>query len=188
MVCSTKDGELFPPLFLMLFSWYCVLNLPHSRLGLSLSLFFFNLFGLHWVLAAAQRIFIASWGIFERGTQTLVGAHRLQSAWASVVVVKRLGFSMARGTFVPQQGTGPASRTLPGGCLTTGPPGKSPACLLLGPNLIRLSPWPVWNSSWAFLFPCLLEPPHWIVASVTQGHWNSHGRTKTLVEFLIFCY
>ena len=42
MVCSTKDGELFPPLFLMLFSWYCVLNLPHSRLGLSLSLFFFK--------------------------------------------------------------------------------------------------------------------------------------------------
>ena len=103
---------------------------------LSLSFFFFlNLFWLYWVLAAAHRIFIASWGIFQCGTHTLVVVHRLKSTWASVVVVKRLSFSMACGTFIPQQEIEPTSPTLPGGFLTTGPPGKSPACLLLGPNL-----------------------------------------------------
>ena len=43
----------------------------------------------------------------------------------SVVVVRRLSCSAARGILVHQSGVEPASLALQGGFLTTGPPGKS---------------------------------------------------------------
>ena len=58
-------------------------------------------------------------------TDSLVVAHRLHVAQASVVVTCGLICSVACGILVHRPGIEPASPALQGGFFTTGPPGKS---------------------------------------------------------------
>ena len=57
-------------------------------------------------------------------------ALRLQNAWAFCGA--QAYFSMAFGVLVPQPGINPVHPTLQGRFLTTGPPRKSPKCILHG--------------------------------------------------------
>ena len=75
---------------------------------------------LHQVLAAARRVFTASWGIFHCSTWTLVVALWLSSC------------AEASGNLVPRPGIEPKSPALPGRFLTTAPPGKSLGVTLCG--------------------------------------------------------
>ena len=77
------------------------------------------------VLVVAHGIFIVSCGSFTEKAQTLVLAHRLRGAWASVVVERWLTCSKACWNLVSWWGIKPLSSSWQGRVLTTGPPGKS---------------------------------------------------------------
>ena len=86
------------------------------------------------IFVAARRIFVGTCGIFHFGARALLcgvgfslvacGLCSLRRS-GSVVATRGLSCPMACGILVRQPGLEPASPTLEGGFLTTGPPGKS---------------------------------------------------------------
>ena len=79
-----------------------------------------------------ERVGSRARGLCSCGTQAL-------QLWlaCSVVVAHGLSCPAACGILVSRQGIEPASPTLEGGFLTTGPPGKSPCCFIIRPKSIK---------------------------------------------------